>query len=201
MMRQDRDPSAGAGRAPDRTRRRIVDATVELCATIGPSAVTVSAVAERARVQRLTVYRHFDDRAGLLEACRTRIEADPTRPTPTIWTAWSDPVDRLIVALEALFAHYRANARLLANLLRDATTSTANERLALPHRAMVGGAVGVLAPDWASDPGREVVVRAALGLAVAFGTWRTLVMESGLGDSEAIDLLVGAVEAAAEPYA
>jgi AcrR family transcriptional regulator len=196
------DPASPAGfsRHAALTRRRIVDAAIDLCTTLGPAAVTVSAVAEQASVQRLTVYRHFGDAAGLLEACGARIAADSTRPDPSSWVPWTDPVDRLIVALEALNAHYRASAPLLGNVLRDAATRAATEQLALPHRAMLDVAVGVLAAGWTSDPGRDPVVRAALGLAVSFQTWRSLVLESGLGEADTVDLLVGAVEAAAEPY-
>ena len=43
------------------TRLRIVEAMVELHEEIGPVATTVTAIAERAGVQRLTVYRHFPD--------------------------------------------------------------------------------------------------------------------------------------------
>ena len=41
------------------TRQRIVEATVELHDSVGPARTTISAIAERAGVQRLTVYRHF----------------------------------------------------------------------------------------------------------------------------------------------
>jgi len=43
----------------EETRRRITEAAVELHETVGPARTTVSAVAEKARVQRHTYYRHF----------------------------------------------------------------------------------------------------------------------------------------------
>ena len=51
------------------TRRRITEATVALHATVGPARTTISAIAERAGVQRLTVYRHFPEERELLAAC------------------------------------------------------------------------------------------------------------------------------------
>src|SRR3954454_13274217 len=45
------------------TRRRITEAAVDLHATVGPARTTISAIAERAGVQRLTVYRHFPEEA------------------------------------------------------------------------------------------------------------------------------------------
>ena len=53
----------------DETRQRIVEATIELHQTIGPAATTVSDIAERAQVGRVTVYRHFPDEPTLARAC------------------------------------------------------------------------------------------------------------------------------------
>ena len=51
------------------TRRRIVQAVYELHGEIGPARTTISAIAERAGVERLTVYRHFADEGEILAAC------------------------------------------------------------------------------------------------------------------------------------
>src|ERR687895_227420 len=51
------------------TRRRIVEAAVELHTTLGPSRTTVKTIAERAGVTRPTVYAHFPDARSLFEAC------------------------------------------------------------------------------------------------------------------------------------
>ena len=42
---------------------------MQLHETLGPRATTVSAIAERSGVQRLTVYRHFPDEAAIFQAC------------------------------------------------------------------------------------------------------------------------------------
>ena len=47
------------------TRRRIVSAASELHRTEGPARTTMSAIAERARVQRNTLYRHFPDERSI----------------------------------------------------------------------------------------------------------------------------------------
>ena len=49
------------------TRQRIVEAAVDLHGTLGPARTTISAIAERAGVQRLTVYRHFPDELSLFK--------------------------------------------------------------------------------------------------------------------------------------
>ena len=51
------------------TRQRITDAAVDLHGSVGPARTTISAVAERAGVQRHTVYRHFPTEDDLFAAC------------------------------------------------------------------------------------------------------------------------------------
>ena len=51
------------------TRRRITEAAVSLHGSVGPARTTISAIAERAGVQRATVYRHFPDEESLFAAC------------------------------------------------------------------------------------------------------------------------------------
>jgi len=58
--------------AEEATRERIVSAIMELHEEIGPARTTVSAVAERAGVERLTVYRHFPDDRSMFQACSSR---------------------------------------------------------------------------------------------------------------------------------
>src|SRR3954465_10921768 len=51
------------------TRQRIVEAAVELHTSVGPARTTISAIAQRAGVERHTVYAHFADERKLFEAC------------------------------------------------------------------------------------------------------------------------------------
>ena len=51
------------------TRRRIVEAAVDLHSSVGPALTTFSMVAERAGVQRHTLYAHFPDERSLNLAC------------------------------------------------------------------------------------------------------------------------------------
>lgn len=49
----------------ERTRRVVLDATVELLATDGVAHITIDGIAERSGVARSTIYRHWPDRADL----------------------------------------------------------------------------------------------------------------------------------------
>ena len=51
--------------------------------SLGPANTTISAIAERAGVQRLTVYRHFPDERALLAACSAHYAAGHPGPIPT----------------------------------------------------------------------------------------------------------------------
>ena len=104
------------------TRRRIVEATVELHRTRGPANTTISEIAQRAGVNRLTVYNHFPDITDLLKACsRSWTERHPA-PDPTPWAQISDPQERLRTALTELYGFYARTEPMRANVLRDAQT-------------------------------------------------------------------------------
>src|SRR4051812_2777134 len=81
------------------TRRRITEAAVALHGTIGPARTTISAVAEKAGVQRATVYRHFPDDESLFAACSGHWVAMNPPPDPATLSEASDPTTRLRRAL------------------------------------------------------------------------------------------------------
>ena len=196
MAKQPRIPK---GRRPYRlqaraagmeaTRRRITRAAVELHGTVGPAATTMSAVADRARVTRATLYRHFPDTATLFAACSAEFLAAHPRPDPATWPANGDPRRRLVVALAGLYAYYRSTESMRANLLRD---------LAVLPTAIAAGVAGlpeVMREALAADSPAETspLRRAALGHALAFETWRSLARE-GLDDRQAASLMASFVD-------
>src|SRR5215469_2787592 len=89
------------------TRQRIIDAAVELHTTLGPAQTTVSAIAERAGVERPTFYRHFPDEHALLTACSSHYLVTHPLPDPTSWGLIADPQTRLRRALAEVYAYYR----------------------------------------------------------------------------------------------
>ncbi len=101
------------------TRQRIVEAIMALHEEVGPAHTTVSAIADRANVQRLTVYRHFPDESSMLHACSTLWSELHPLPSPPVDAASAS------AALRALYAWYRENAGMLGNVYRDAQTMPA----------------------------------------------------------------------------
>ena len=179
------------------TRRRIVEATVELHRTQGPANTTISEIARRAGVNRLTVYNHFPDMTDLLRACsRSWTERHPA-PDPTPWTQMSDPQERLRTALTELYGFYARTEPMRANVLRDAQTMPALAALlqgsVVPYLEAV---CDLLAEGWEVRTERRKRLLAMLKLAIDFHTWRSLERESGLSRKEAVESMLEAVRSA-----
>src|SRR4051794_11616304 len=102
------------------TRERIVEAAVDLHGSVGPALTTISMVAERAGVQRHTLYAHFPDERALLLACSAlAIERDPL-PEAAPWCKIENRRERLRVGLAAIYGWYKRTANLTGCVLRDA---------------------------------------------------------------------------------
>jgi AcrR family transcriptional regulator len=179
------------------TRRRIVEATVELHETIGPARTTISGIAERAHVQRLTVYRHFADERALFSACSAHWAAENPLPDPAAWATVTDPLERLRVALREIYAFFRATEGMTANLLRDLPDSSALQETAEPFLQYWETVRLTLDRGWTTRGHRRGLTRAVIGHAVEFETWRSLARRQGLDDLAAADLMVELARSAA----
>jgi AcrR family transcriptional regulator len=180
----------------ERTRRRITEASVELHGSVGPARTSVSAVAERAGVQRATVYRHFPDEESLFAACSAHWLADNPRPDPHRWRAIADPEARLRQALAEVYAYYSRTEPMLANLLRDEVAVAVLRPRMAGLRSYFDQMADVLVAGRPQRGGRRAEVRAAIGHALAFETWRSLVRTQGLDEQRAVELMVRPVAAA-----
>jgi AcrR family transcriptional regulator len=173
------------------TRQRIAEAAFELHATVGPAQTSISAVAERAGVQRHTVYNHFPDMTSLVRACTEHGMRVTQIPGAAPWRAIDEPTARLRFGLSELYGYYRANARMLGNVIRDLPMmGVGGVESFLEHMGVLFGA---LAAGWAG--GAEATQRlrmVSIGHAMAFETWRSLT-DQGLSDDEAAELMVGLV--------
>jgi len=182
--------------AEEETRRRITESAVALHGTVGPARTSISAVADHAGVRRSTVYRHFPDEVALFAACSGHWRAANPYPDLAAWAAVHDPGERLERALGELYAYYRRNERMLANLHRDEATVPAVAALfGRFHDWTAEAADTLLAGRGLRGRARERV-RAALGHAVAFTTWRSLAQAQGLDDAQAAELMGRLVAAA-----
>ena len=180
-------------RRQEETRRRITEAAVELHEALGPAKTTISAIAERAGVQRLTVYRHFPDERALHSACSSHYEAANPPPDPGPWAQIPNPEDRLRRALAETYAYHRRTEPMMTKVLRDAQVHAPTFEVTVPYLQHWDRARYILATGWGAEDQRLKMLLAALGHALGFRTWRDLVHEQGLTDEQAIELMVGMV--------
>ena len=179
------------------TRGRIVDALIELHETVGAARTTVSEVARRAGVGRMTVYNHFPTEAEMVAACTSAwIERHPP-PDVEAWAAIGDPDERLVRALRELYAYYRETQAMWSTAYRDARlVESLGEIMDATWFALLARAVEVLAAGRGLRGSRRARVLGAIRLAVDFPTWRTLT-GSGMGDDDAAGVAAAFVGAAA----
>jgi AcrR family transcriptional regulator len=172
------------------TRQRIVDATVDLHRELGPLRTTISAIAERAGVQRLTVYRHFPDDRALFGACSSQWRAAHPMPDPSAWAAIEDPGERLGAALGEIYAWFASTEEMTANVLRDIPESPVLQELTAPLRQYWQAVEDVLVRGWEARGARAERLRAVIGHAIEFGTWRSFTRIHGLEDGDVAELMV-----------
>src|SRR5262245_50798728 len=172
------------------TRRRIVDAAIDLHGSVGPAQTTISMVAERAGVQRHTVYAHFPDEWSLILACSGEFNERDPPPDAEAWRAIADRGERLRVGLSALYDWFGRNADLVACVLRDAEVHPlTKEIMRLRFGPYIQAQHEVLGEGFAPRQ------RAVVDLALSFFTWRTLVREGGLAVDQAVATMVRAAMA------
>ena len=175
------------------TRRRIAEAAMELHETVGPARTTVSAIAEKAGVQRHTYYAHFPELKDLYRACSAHHMERYPLPDPSRWAEISGPEERLTRALSEVYAYFGDNEALLTNVLRDTPLDPVlqeNNVFLFRHWEAMG--VTVAEAFEASGERGEALV-AAIALALDLETWRTLVRQQGLDDDRAVEVMVGMV--------
>lgn len=168
------------------THLRIVEAAALLHETLGPKTTTISAVAEAAGVQRLTVYRHFPDEAALFRACTSHWLAQHPPPEPGQWDTVADPTDRALAALTALYRYYRRTRRMWEQAYADEKDVPALRAPMHEFRAYLVGMADSLARPIDAGANSYAVI-ATLRHAVHFATWASL-SGQGLRDEQAAEL-------------
>ncbi len=171
------------------TRARIVEAAMQLHEEVGPRATSISAIAKRAGVQRLTLYRHFPDDTAVFEACTAHWLSLHPPPDPSEWARVDDGIDRTRVALSAFYAYYRGNARMWSVSYRDAPDVPALQGPMARFQAFTQGVGDELTAFLLRGRGSDRRTVATLHLGLSFGFWESLAGQ-GLADAEMVDLVI-----------
>lgn len=151
------------------TRRRIVEAAVELHSTVGPAQTTVAQIADRAGVQRHTYYAHFPNEWDLVLACSgLALERDPL-PELTAIERVPPGAQRVYAGLKAFYAWFERNAQMAGCVLRDAEHHQLTRDIVAQRMAPTFAAAAHLLGETLGE--RQ---RALLAVALDFGSWRSL---------------------------
>jgi len=179
------------------TRARIVGAAVALHEEMGPGRTTISAIAERAGVERLTVYRHFPDENAILSACSSRwLELNPP-PDPTLWRDFADPAARTRRAVGEFHAYFAAAERMLTKVYRDADDLPFLRGIVDGFDAHLRASADTLAEGWPAPKAHRDALRTVLRHALTFATWRSLEAD-GVAPKAKVELLLVWVRAIAK---
>jgi AcrR family transcriptional regulator len=184
------------GERKEETRRRIVEAAVELHCTLGPARTSVAQIAERAGVQRHTYYSHFPDERSLFLACSSlALERDPL-PDVERWQDHASGAARIRAGLGELYGWYARNEGQAACVLRDAETHDMTREIVDLRMAPVFVRAAELLAEGLPDR-----ARALLGVALTFACWRTLADAHSPRSAAALmaDALLALPAEAAEP--
>ncbi|GHO51991.1 TetR/AcrR family transcriptional regulator [Ktedonobacter robiniae] len=174
----------------EETRQRIIEAAVCLHQTVGGAKASISVIAELAGVERLTIYRHFPDERSLAMACTSHYQALNPPPDPGPWQSIQDDEQRLRRGLSEIYAFHRRTEQMSRHALHDMEEKPILREVLAPYFAYWEQVRDLLASAWEpKNAPCSARIRAAIGHAISFQTWRSLVREQGLEDTEAIELM------------
>ncbi len=169
--------------AVERTRQRIVRATLELHGEQGIAATSWDDIAARAGVGVGTVYRHFPSLDELIPACgdvAMGVLAPPDPSTvPALFAHVTEPAERIERLVREVFGLYERGAPALRVIRResDVHPRVAQDREAL--EALLSALVDTALEPLDVPPRERAVARALVDL----GTWEAL-RDQGLGPAD-----------------
>lgn len=173
--------------AQEETRQRIVEATMALHEEVGIRATSICAIAERAGVQRLTVYRHFPDDAAVFSACTGEWTRRNPPPEPALWEAIDDPAKRVSSALRAYYGYYAVTHRMWSVAHREGPGVPVIRTVLAEHDQSLAALANSLATGRRGSKAYKRAV-ATLHHGLSFPTWE-LLQRQGLEDAEKVALV------------
>lgn len=168
------------------TRARIVEATMALHGEVGPRHTTISSIAERAGVERLTVYRHFPDEAAVFAACSHRFTELNPPPDPANLESLTDPCAHTQEGLGHLYGYFSKTAYMLDKIYRDVPDYPSLAAIMEGFDGYLRAYADQMSALWpACDSGPAIALRHA----VRFSTWQSLDQE-GINDHRKAGLML-----------
>ncbi len=180
------------------TRERIVVAAMHLHEELGPAQTSIKAIAEKAGVQRLTVYRHFPDDSSLFQACTSHWFSLNPPPQEGLWDELSEPLERTHMALLAFNRYYRQTEQMLKFAYRDVDKVEALQTPMALFDSYLDQVCNSLVKIWKKNCGISVQTTKRLKItlrhALSFSTWYSLQSQK-LSDKKIAELVTGWLDA------
>lgn len=178
-------------RSLEETRQRILDATVALHAEKGSLATSYAEIAARADVAVPTVYKHFPDRAALIQGCTGHVAAGAPPIGPEVFAGAADRPARIRALAEAFYrqhAYFEPWKRHREDRV-DPDLAAVVSPWREPVRALIRAALS--GEGEAAAPGALALAESVLD----YPAWETLVRHHGLTNAQAAALAAAAIEA------
>lgn len=170
------------------TRQKIVEATMQLHEEIGPRATTISAIAERSGVQRLTVYRHFSDETAVFQACTSHWLSLNPPPDPGGWAGIADARARFHAAMTAFYGYFARTRRMWTVSYRDVSHVPALQGPMAGFGGFLDSVRADLIGAFGDSPNADHIAP-TIRHALRFQTWSDL-EDQGLDDTAKVDLVL-----------
>lgn len=177
----------------DETRERIVEAAVALHEQLGPANTSIKAIAEKAGVQRLTVYRHFPDDTSLFQACTSHYFGQHPPPNMGDWAQIEDAGKRSRAALLAFYRYYRSTEEMFSVAYRDIEKVEAIQAPMSQFEAYIDQVRDDLVASWKVKAKNKKSLALTLRHCLRFSTWVSLKNEN-LSDKKITELVMGWIE-------
>jgi len=158
----------------ENTQERIVEAAVGLHEELGPANTSIKAIAEKAGVQRLTVYRYFPDDIALFEACTGHWFGLHPPPDFADWQNLTDAAERSHTALLAFYQYYRETETMLSGAYRDYEAVEAMQAPMNRFEAYLDQVRDDLLAPWNVKGKRKQQLSVTLRHCLQFTTWQSL---------------------------
>jgi AcrR family transcriptional regulator len=169
------------------TRQKIVEATMQLHEEIGPRATTISAIAERSGVQRLTVYRHFPDETAVFQACTSHWLSLNPPPDPGGWAGIADARARFHAAMTAFYGYFTRTRRMWTVSFQDVSHVPALQGPMAAFGGFLDSVRADLIGAFGDSPNADHIAP-TIRHALRFQTWSDL-EDQGLDDAAKVDLV------------
>ena len=172
----------------DETRERIIEALMELHEELGPANTSIKAIAEKAGVQRLTVYRHFPDEVSMFQACTSQwLELHPP-PNMEEWAEVENASERSCTAVLAFYRYYRQTEKMWNASYRDLDKVEALHAPMAQFEAYIDQVCDDLVKVWKQTRNTKKQLQVTLRHSLRFSTWLSF-NNAGLKDEKMVELV------------